>query len=269
MLPPPALPTMSRAMSPSARLPLVPLLRRALCLPPKLRLAGAGSAALAALLSLAAMAPAQAQVLRCTDARTGAVSYTDGACKAGSRVQEVAPRRSAEEIERDRAQAAEALARKQQRLDAEAAANRLDATRDLRRAQQQQQQQGATPADPARSPECAGARRQLEAVAARPGSGANDPRLLAAQQQMELLCLGAARYAELEKERATRPPGVVVAPPVWSPAYPSYPGYPGYPGHPVRPPHIRPPPPAPPPPRFTHCNVFRCHDAQGRSYSRP
>lgn len=216
---------------------------------------------------LALAMPVQAQVLRCTDARTGAISYTDGACKAGSKVLEVEPRRSEADIERDRAQAAEALARKQQRLDAEAAADRLDAARNARRAQQQQQQQQrATQADPAQSAECASARRQLEAVSARPGSGADDPRLLAAQQQMELVCLGAARYAELERDRAARQPGVVVAPPVWSPAYPAYPGYPAYP---VRPPHTRPPPPAPPPPRFTHCNVFRCYDAQGRSHSRP
>ncbi len=224
--------------------------------------------------ALSAPPQAHAQVLRCTDARTGAVSYTDGVCKTGSEVQEVEPRRSEADIERGRAQAAEALARKQQRLQNDLAATRLQAERDAQRAQQyqQQQQQRAPEADPARSPECASARRQLEATSARPGSGAADPRLLAAQQQMELVCLGAARYAELEKDRAARQPGVVFAPPVWSPSYPTYPGhpvYPTYPGHPVHPPHTRPPPPAPPPPRFTHCNVFRCYDAQGRSYSRP
>ena len=227
------------------------------CLPARLRCMA--SAALATLLALGA--PAQAQVLRCTDTRTGAVSYTDGACTPGSQAQEVAPRRSEEDMERDRAQAAEALARKQQRLDAEAAAERLDAARNARQAQQQQR---TTPSDPARSPECTSARRQLQAVSARPGSGATDPRLLAAQQQMELLCLGAARYAELEKDRAARQPGGVVAPPAWSPGYP---GYPAYPVHRPRPhPPVR---PLPPPPRFTHCNVFRCYDAQGRSYTRP
>ena len=225
----------------------------------------------AAWAALAAPEQAHAQVLRCTDGRTGAVSYTDGTCRAGSKVQEVEPRRSNEDIERDRAQAAEALERKQQRLQNDLAAARLEAERDAQRAQQQQQQnqQRAAQADPARSPECASARRQLEAASARPGSGADDPRLLAAQQQMELVCLGAARYADLERDRAARQPGVVVAPPGWSPAYPVYPGYPVYPVYPVRPPHTRPPPPAPPPPRFTHCNVFRCYDAQGRSYSRP
>lgn len=234
----------------------------------------------AAWMALSAPVQAHAQVLRCTDARTGAVSYTDGACRAGNKVQEVEPRRSEANIERDRAQAAEALARKQQRLQADLAAARLEAERDAQRAQQQrqrqqQQQQRAAQADPAGSPECASALRQLDAASARPGSSAADPRLQAAQQQMELLCLGSARYAELERDRAARQPGVVVAPPVWSPSYPVYPGYPaypgdpGYPGHPVRPPHIHPLPPAPPPPRFTHCNVFRCYDAQGRSYSRP
>ena len=225
----------------------------------------------AAWAALAAPEQAHAQVLRCTDGRTGAVSYTDGTCRAGSKVQEVEPRRSNEDIERDRAQAAEALERKQQRLQNDLAAARLEAERNAQRAQQQQQQRAAQ-ADPARSPECASARRQLEAVSVRPGSGADDPRLQAAQQQMELVCLGAARYAELQRDRAASQPGVVVAPQTY-PAYPgysSYPTYPGYPGHPVRPPHIRPPHPAPPPPpRFTQCNVFRCYDAQGRSYSRP
>ena len=230
------------------------------CLRSALRLLCVAGAALGA---LALPVQAQAQVLRCTDARTGAVSYTDGACNAGSKVQEVEPRRSEADIERDRAQAEEALARKKQRLQSEAAADRLDAERSALRSQQQQQR--ALQADPARSPECASARRQLEAVATRPSSGAADPRLLAAQQQMELVCLGAARYAELEKDRAARQPGVVYAPP----PYPSYPAYPGYPGYPVRPPHLRPPLPAPPPPRFTHCNVFRCYDAQGRSHTRP
>ena len=221
----------------------------------------------AAWAALAAPEQAHAQVLRCTDGRTGAVSYTDGTCRAGSKVQEVEPRRSNEDIERDRAQAAEALERKQQRLQNDLAAARLEAERNAQRAQQQQQQRAAQ-ADPARSPECASARRQLEAVSARPGSGADDPRLQAAQQQMELVCLGAARYAELQRDRAASQPGVVVAPPSY-PAYPGYPGYPTYPSHPVRPPHTLPPPPAPPPPRFTQCNVFRCYDAQGRSYSRP
>lgn len=221
----------------------------------------------AAWAALAAPEQAHAQVLRCTDGRTGAVSYTDGTCRAGSKVQEVEPRRSNEDIERDRAQAAEALERKQQRLQNDLAAARLEAERNAQRAQQQQQQRAAQ-ADPARSPECASARRQLEAVSARPGSGADDPRLQAAQQQMELVCLGAARYAELQRDRAASQPGVVVAPPPY-PAYPGYPGYPTYPSHPVRPPHTLPPPPAPPPPRFTQCNVFRCYDAQGRSYSRP
>ena len=217
--------------------------------------------------ALSAPAEGHAQVLRCTDARTGAVSYTDGDCRTGSKVQEVEPRRSSEDIERDRAQAAEALERKQQRLQNDLAAARLEAERDGQRAQQQQQQR-AIEADPAGSPECTRARRQFEAVSVRPGSGADDPRLLAAQQQMELVCLGAARYAELQRDRAASQPGVVVAPPSY-PAYPGYPVYPIFPGHPVHPPHTRPPPPAPPPPRFTQCNVFRCHDAQGRSYSRP
>ena len=68
--------------------------------------------------------PAQAQVVRCTDARTGAVVYTDGGCASGTAAREVEPRKTEEEIRQERIQAAEALERKQQRLDAEATAAR-------------------------------------------------------------------------------------------------------------------------------------------------
>ena len=41
---------------------------------------------------------AQAQVLRCTDARTGQVTYTDGACTGAASVREVEPRKTPQEI---------------------------------------------------------------------------------------------------------------------------------------------------------------------------
>ena len=54
---------------------------------------------------------AQAQVLRCTDARTGQVTYTDGTCPGAASVREVEPRKTPQEIQLEREQATQALAR--------------------------------------------------------------------------------------------------------------------------------------------------------------
>ncbi|MBP7414676.1 MAG: DUF4124 domain-containing protein, partial [Giesbergeria sp.] len=76
---------------------------------------------------------AQAQVVRCTDARTGQVTYTDGACTPGAAAREVEPRKSAEDILQERQQAAQALEQKQQRLQTEALAAQRDAAREAQR----------------------------------------------------------------------------------------------------------------------------------------
>lgn len=208
------------------------------------------SAAAAVLLCLPALLwcpAAPAQVVRCTDARTGAVTYTDGGCERGSTAHEVQPRQSAQEIDQERAQAAQALERERERQRAQASAERLQAERDAARAQAAQAQQAARPGatDPAHSPECARARRALDAAAALATNPAQAARVQAAQQQMELDCLGPTGYTELQR---SRPPPVLYLP--------SSP----------QPPHWR---PARPAPRLTHCNVFRCYDSQGRSHPRP
>ena len=41
---------------------------------------------------------AQAQVVRCTDARSGKVTYTDGACDSGSAARQVKPRKTPQDI---------------------------------------------------------------------------------------------------------------------------------------------------------------------------
>ena len=75
--------------------------------------------------------PAQAQVQRCTDARTGKVTYTDGSCSADQRSQEVVPALSPQEKAAQERQYEEAQARwqveqartqAQRRLEAEKAA---------------------------------------------------------------------------------------------------------------------------------------------------
>ncbi len=194
---------------------------------------------------------APAQVLRCTDARTGQVTYTDGRCERGTEALEVQPRKTPEEIRQEREQAAQALAAQQQRQQADAAAARLDAARDAQQRRDQAERAArAGPRDAARSPECARARRSLDAAAsAAAGSPyGHNAQLDAAQRQMDLDCLGPAGYAEVQKYRADNP-GIVVLPP---------------------PRRARPVPAQPvPTPAFTQCNVFRCYDAQGRSYSRP
>lgn len=205
----------------------------------------------ASLLALAA----HGQVVRCTDARTGAISYTDGGCPAGSKALEVQARQTVEAVEQERAQAAQALERKQQRLQTEAAAARLDAEQDAQRQREQAARTASTRASPqnyARSPECARARRNLDIAASRTPSYAygQEAPLQTAQRQMELDCLGPEAYAEIEKNRPAPPAATIVLPP-------------------PRPHWTRPAPPPAPPPRFTHCNVFRCYDQQGRSYTRP
>lgn len=189
-----------------------------------------------------ACAPAQGQVLRCTDPRTGAVSYTDGACDAGRQAKEVVPARSPEEIARDRERTAEALARKaqQQREEATAAAAR-------------------PPPAPTRAPgpgetvQCAQSRQQLQKLLnqASDDTQAYSLQIAAAQRQMELDCLGPQAYGELEQSRSQQ----------LSPAMP-------YIVVPHRP--VRPAPPARPQPRpeITQCNVFRCYDRQGNIYPR-
>ena len=61
---------------------------------------------LALLLGWAALAStAQAQVLRCIDAKTGEVTYTNGRCVSGESTTLIQPPQSPEEIEADRARA--------------------------------------------------------------------------------------------------------------------------------------------------------------------
>ena len=103
---------------------------------------------------------AQAQVVRCTDAATGKVTYTDGKCASGTTVREVEARKTPQEFQQEREEAAVAVARKQQRLQAEATA----AETESRRNTQRDQTAPAKPTDYARSPECARSRRSLDGV---------------------------------------------------------------------------------------------------------
>ncbi len=98
--------------------------------------------------------------------------------------------------------------------------------------------------------ECQRARKSLQDVLATMGQGMYDEqaRLDAAQRQADLACLSHAEYARAERSRGFR-------------------SVPSYYGPPVV---VVPPRPAAPAPRreITHCNVFRCYDAQGNTYPR-
>ena len=198
--------------------------------------------------------PATAQVMRCTDAATGKVTYTDGACHRGDAVREVEGRKTAEDIAQERQQAAEALERKQERQQQEAR-QRRDAEQAERAARNAQP---LARSDPAQSAQCQRARQNLQQVLASMGQGMYDEqtRLDAAQRQADLACLSPADYARTEGSHGYNP--------TYRPAYaPPYYGPPMA----VRP---VPPRPMPPPPKreIANCNVFRCYDGQGNVYPR-
>ncbi len=193
---------------------------------------------------------ATAQIVRCTDAHTGAVTYTDGECTAGTRPREVQARQTPEAIAQERAQAAQALAEKQQRQQAQAAAEQLEAERQAQRQREQAIAAAATQTPTqayARSPQCARSRRNFDLAASSTSSTryGQNTRLQAAQRQMELDCLGPEGYAALERSRpAPQPQPIVVYPPQrWQPyphrprpPRPPRPPYPPPPEHPARPP---------------------------------
>lgn len=184
---------------------------------------------------------AQAQVNRCTDPRTGKVTYTDGDCGAGAQAREIEARKTPEEIQAEHAQAAEAL----QRLREQQAA---DAQAESRKAAQQAREHATFRPDYAHSAACAAARRNVEA--AQPGglgTYEDQQRLQSLQRQMNLDCLGPERAAEIQ---ATQPQQPALGAPVW--------GVSRY-GNRV---------PAPAPAPITGCNVFRCFDGKGGSYPR-
>ena len=203
-------------------------------------------------------AAAHAQVVRCTDARTGKVTYTDGICASDSTVREVEARKTPAEIQLERELAAEALERKQLRQQAEADAAEADAHRqaELNRARAAQAAAAAPqPHDYARSPECARSRRNLDIVASGITRSTHEQeiRLEAAQRQVDMDCLGPAGYAEVEKARAAQPRVVVVPPARHRPLYPA----------PF--PHAGPPQP---PRHLTQCGDWRCTDNRGDTYPR-
>lgn len=196
---------------------------------------------------------ASAQVLRCTDAQTGKVTYTDSACDRGAEIREVQPRQSPQELALERAQAEEAAQRMRERLAAEAAASRQREAQQTREEREARRAQREAATDYANSAACARARRALDAVAAAAASSLEDPsaRLEAAQRQMDISCLGPEGYARAEAARASQPPVFVVQPPIW----------PVHPRPPHRPDRLN-------RPYIKECSSFTCTDSNGKRYPR-
>lgn len=194
-----------------------------------------------------------AQVIRCTDARSGKVTYTDGTCDAGQRSAQVQARKTEQELALERAQASEALEQKHKRQEAQADAEQRQLEREALQAQRaRSMERPAAPADYAQSPACGDARRALSAAT---GNLARTPeeqatRIDAAQQQMDFACLGPEGYARAQASRSSQAPVVVVQPPAWP---------------------IRPRPPRPEPlrgPYIKECTSFTCTDSNGKRYPR-
>lgn len=204
---------------------------------------------LTALLACAA-GGVSAQVVRCTDARTGRVTYTNGSCGAGENRVQVQEAPSAEELQRDRAQAAAAIERKNQQMASEESERRSrEQQREREREARERAQARQAPSGSVDSPACQQARRRLDAILAEasPDPATWGSRSQAAQRQMEMACLGPQAYEQLQQSR-TLQPNAVNRP--WI----------------VAPPRPLPQPPAAP---ITGCNVFRCYDRNGGVHPIP
>ncbi len=200
---------------------------------------------------------AHAQVLRCTDARTGKVTYTDSTCSTGQSVTEVEARKTPEQIALDRERAEEALKAKQERQAAEAEADARQLEREAR--ERSLAPRPFMPEDYANSRGCADARANLNAATANLARTPEEQatRIDAAQQQLDYACLGPDGYARAQASRASQPPQVVVIQP---PAYPIRPR-PGWQGRPNQPlPADR--------PQIRECTSFTCTDTNGKRYPR-
>ncbi|MBJ2139191.1 DUF4124 domain-containing protein [Delftia sp. K82] len=193
--------------------------------------------------------PASAQVIRCTDAKTGRVTYTNSSCKDGENRVQVQEAPSPEELERERAQSAAAIERKNQQLTREEAERRARAQQQEREARSRRERENSAQRDSGDSPACQQARRRLDTILAEsnPDPATWGPRSQAAQQQMEMACLGPKAYEQLQQSRALQPNAI---------------NRPWIVGRPV------PPQPLPPSAPISHCNVFRCYDTNGGIHPR-
>ena len=214
-----------------------------------------GLPVLLGLMLLGLQGAAHAQIMRCTDAKTGEVTYTNGRCISGEASTQVKPAQSAEEIAQERAAAAKARELSQAQISRDEALRRKreEAERKEREAAEKAQAR-AGGNNLENSPACIQARQRYNTILAEanPDPATWGERSQAAQAQMEMSCLGATAYQQLQQSRALQPNAINR--PQW-----------GY-GQ-TRPPVIHPVPQ--PPAKIVNCNVFRCYDNRGGVHPVP
>lgn len=103
--------------------------------------------ALVPLVAALAAGSASAQVIRCTDAKTGRVTYTNSSCKDGENRVQVQEAPSPEELERERAQSAAAIERKNQQMAREEAERRTRAQQQEREARSRRERENSAQRD--------------------------------------------------------------------------------------------------------------------------
>ena len=195
-----------------------------------------------------------AQIMRCTDAKTGEVTYTNGRCLGGEASAQIRPAQSPDEIaqERDAAAKARELSKAQMSRDEAQRRQREEAERKEREAAEKAQARAG--GNLQNTAACRQARERHNAILAEanPDPATWGERSQAAQAQMEMSCLGATAYQQLQQTRALQPNAINR--PQW-----------GY-GQ-VHPPVVRPLPQ--PPAKIVNCNVFRCYDNRGGVHPIP
>ena len=218
-------------------------------------------AARALLLSLLAFTcGAQAQVMRCTDAKTREVTYTNGRCISGEASTQIQAAQSPTEIAQERADANKAreLSKAQMARDEAQFRQREDAERKEREAAARAQARSGANLENTAACQQARARHNAILAESNPDPATWGERSQAAQAQMEMSCLGSSAYQQLQQSRALQP-NAINRP--WGYGYGN--GY-GY-GH-ARPP-LQPLPQQPA--KIINCNVFRCYDNRGGVHPIP
>lgn len=199
---------------------------------------------------------AQAQVMRCVDAKTGEVTYTNGRCISGEMSTQIQAAQSAEEIAAERVNASQARERSKAQMARDDAQRRQREEQERKEREAADRAQARAGANLENTPACRQARERYNAILAEasPDPATWGERSQAAQAQMEMSCLGAAAYQQLQQSRALQPNAINR--PQWD-----------Y-GHPNRYPPAR-PTPSQPPAKIVNCNVFRCYDNRGGVHPIP
>lgn len=221
----------------------------------RLRLGLPALLGLLGLLSLSHMA--QAQIMRCTDAKTGEVTYTNGRCLGGEASAQISAAQSPQEIAKERDAAAKAREQSKAQIARDEAQRRQREAAERKEREAAEKAQARASANPENTPACRQARERYNSILAEasPDPATWGERSQAAQAQMEMSCLGSAAYQQLQQSRALQPNAINR--PQW-----------GY-GHP---PHHYPPlrpTPSQPPAKIINCNVFRCYDNRGGVHPVP